>query len=485
MVGIILALGFFSFLFVFWRRKSKNLPPGPPRIPILGSVPFITMKRGLMDWVLDKSVTKHKLATVGIGPKNYFVINDFELAKELFSKEEFSGRNIGEFILSQKGYDGKSYGIIATEGSHWSRQRRFGLKTLKDFGFGKKSLEETMNIEVEEILKEFLSKKGDFKIGMDFNVPIINILWQLVAGNRFSKDDPEGMEMVASVCKMFKCHMKMVLVPFKILKMFPKATEFDENTKIYNIQRRYISREIEKHEQTLDTEHPRDFIDVYMTGMKDIAIGKDLTRRDLTTCLLDFLAAGTETSSTTLKWIVLYMTLYQDVQDKCRKEIFTLLGTSQCTVSDMMNLPYVQATISEVQRMAQVAPVSIAHRTLAPTEVKDFKFPAGSVFFANLSFIMKDPENFPQPEVFNPERFIGTDGKYEKNEKMIPFGIGKRYCMGELLARNEVFLFTVNLVQKLQFLTPNNNPAPDPANFYSSVTNIPDDFYAKIVATSL
>ena len=72
-----------------------------------------------------------------------------------------------------------------------------------------------------------------------------------------------------------------------------------------------------------------------------------------------------------------------------------------------------------------------------------------------------------------------------KNERLIPFGIGKRYCMGELLARNEVFLFTVNLVQKLQFLPPANSPPPDPANYYSSITNIPDDFHVKIVPIEL
>ena len=64
-----------------------------------------------------------------------------------------------------------------------------------------------------------------------------------------------------------------------------------------------------------------------------------------------------------------------------------------------------------MQRLAQVAPLSIAHRTLATTEVEGFTFSAGSAFFANLSFIMKDPNNFPRPDLFDPERFLGDDGK--------------------------------------------------------------------------
>eukprot|EP00092_Neocalanus_flemingeri_P047908 GFUD01054451.1.p1 GENE.GFUD01054451.1~~GFUD01054451.1.p1 ORF type:complete len:130 (+),score=26.40 GFUD01054451.1:75-464(+) len=113
------------------------------------------------------------------------------------------------------------------------------------------------------------------------------------------------------------------------------------------------------------------------------------------------------------------------------------------------------------------------------TEVEGFLFPAGSTFFANLSAIMLDPDHFPQPEVFNPERFIGIGGIYEKKERMIPFGVGKRYCMGELLARNEVFLLSANLVQKLRFLPPDNNQSPDPANYCATLTTIQDDFYVK------
>ena len=122
--------------------------------------------------------------------------------------------------------------------------------------------------------------------------------------------------MVASVNKTAKGFMKMELIPLKLLKMFPRVTEYEENVKIYDIQRRFIFREIEQHEQTLDANHSRDFIDVYLKEIKDNDTSDDYNKRDLAVSMWDFLQAGTETSSTTLKWIVLYLTLYQDVQDK-------------------------------------------------------------------------------------------------------------------------------------------------------------------------
>ena len=180
--------------------KIRSLPPGPRILPIFGSFPFLLMKRGFTDWVMDKSVTRNKIATVGFGPKNYFIINDFELAKDLFSRDEFSGRTAKEFMLIHKNFDGNRHGMVATEGSHWQRQRRFGLKTLKDFGFGKKSIEDTINVEIDEIVNRFLdSQDKDFCLGTDFNIPIINILWQLAAGSRFTEEDKEEPLDKASV----------------------------------------------------------------------------------------------------------------------------------------------------------------------------------------------------------------------------------------------------------------------------------------------
>eukprot|EP00092_Neocalanus_flemingeri_P004804 GFUD01005172.1.p1 GENE.GFUD01005172.1~~GFUD01005172.1.p1 ORF type:complete len:484 (+),score=104.63 GFUD01005172.1:98-1549(+) len=482
MLGMELFLLFLIFCFIFWKRKARTLPPGPRRIPLLGSLPFLSIQRGLFDWVLDEDVTRHKLTTVGLGPSTFFVINDFELTKELFSKEEFSGRNVSEFRNAHQAFDGKRQGIVVTEGSHWTKQRKFALKTLKDFGFGKQSLEDTINIEVEELIETFLSTDEEYLLSSDFHVPIINILWQLVAGSRFTTEDPEGMKMVDSVIRIFKVYLKMTFIPLKLLRMFPKVTGYEENIKNCEIQKNFIWKQIEEHEKSKDTDHPRDYIDVYLNEMENDVDGKNFTKKDLAISMMDFLHAGTETSATTMKWIVLYLTTYQDVQDKCREEILTVLGTSICTVADMMQLPYVQATVSEVQRHARPVPLSLNHKTLAGTEVEGFTIPAGSVFFANLAFIMMDPKHFPQPELFKPERFLGPDGKYEKNERMIPFGTGKRYCIGELLARNELFLFTVNLVQKLIFLPPKNNRTPDPANYHSGITNVPDDFYVRFVS---
>ena len=73
--------------------------------------------------------------------------------------------------------------------------------------------------------------------------------------------------------------------------------------------------------------------------------------------------------------------------------------------------------------------------------------------------------------------------RYKKNPALVPFGVGKRQCMGEALARNELMLFTVGLIQRLTFLPPDSGSMPDPEDYQVSVTRIPADFRVKIVRT--
>ena len=281
--------------------------------------------------------------------------------------EEFSGRKFSDFHREHRFFNNKPQGIINTEGKHWSTQRRFSMKTLKDFGFGKQSLEETINEECRELIENLLSQSSennheDILLSSEFNIPVINILWQMVAASRITKEDLAGMAVVASVNDQFKHGVKISMLPLALMKVFPKLTSYQMRIDIYDIQKDYILKEIKRHEETFEPSHMRDFIDVYLAELRAGPQDGSFTQEDLTITMMDFLQAGSETSSTTLKWLVLYWTLNQEVQERCRSELSSVLGGAQCTVTDMARLPFLTATIAEVQRLACVAPVSLAHK---------------------------------------------------------------------------------------------------------------------------
>ena len=95
-----------------WFLARLRLPPGPPALPLLGSLPFLSLRRGLVDWSSDPRVTRHRLATVGLGPRNLFVINDLQLARELFDKEELAKRDITDWAKHLFMLNGKIAAIL-------------------------------------------------------------------------------------------------------------------------------------------------------------------------------------------------------------------------------------------------------------------------------------------------------------------------------------------------------------------------------------
>ena len=103
----------------------------------------------------------------------------------------------------------------------------------------------------------------------------------------------------------------------------------------------------------------RDFIDVYLLELKK-GTNPDFDMESLEITLLDLFKAGAETSSTTILWIILFLTRYQDVQEKCFQEISKVTGEERPSLKH--DLPYCQAVIHEVQRLSCVAPQTIPHR---------------------------------------------------------------------------------------------------------------------------
>ena len=285
-------------------------------MPFLGSLPFLDLSKGFFSWVLDPRVTAHRIAFLKLGRLEIHLINDFKLAKELFEKEEFSGRFPDPFILESRFWNNIPRGIIFTEGSKWSAQRRFSLKTLKDFGFGRKSIEGSIHFEVEEMIENFFTREDDILLRSEFNIPIINILWQMVANKRLSESNEKEKQLIESVITIFRTG-RGANFPITLYRVLPeglrKRTKMGQRFDSIRYVRDHLIEEIKNHQEKHDPEIPQDFIDVYLAEQEKV---EELNILDLTACVHDFFVAGTETSSTTLKWILLYLTLHQDVQDR-------------------------------------------------------------------------------------------------------------------------------------------------------------------------
>ena len=338
------------YLICLWKQKIyKKLPPGPPSIPIFGSIPFmkreVLRKKGPVEFILDKSFEKlySDMYTIWIGYKPLVVIQNFELAKDLFGREEYCGRTLDYFEKYVRGDNGKTLGIIKAMGPLWQEQRRFAVKHLKDLGFGKQKLDTIIQDEARDLIEDFVlkSKQGDVLFDKDFNFPIINILWQLVASKKFEVDHPESKAMMSKVMELFKNGFRNPLsflwIVNKLRDLIGKPV-FRSDLMTLDLKKMFKRQILENASEynSTDSVEPRNFTEIYLKEIDDRKHSQEQSQANknystfnieqLSVMCLDFFMAGSETSSTTLLWAVMYLSLNPEVQEKCWNEIEQNLG---------------------------------------------------------------------------------------------------------------------------------------------------------------
>ena len=193
------------------------------------------------------------------------------------------------FHTNVRGTKGRVLGIINTEGEVWSNQRRFSLKQLRDLGFGKKSLDSVMIEEVDEVIEKVANQKTVVMDGT-FNTAIINVLWQIVASKRFDPEAADTKRMMALLNMQFKSGFKFVNF-FARLKPFLPPNEIDKS---FHEMKAMMQELIEDHLTDIDYDNPRDFVDSYLTQIKNEGNHFDVDH--LVVICLDFFQAGSETT---------------------------------------------------------------------------------------------------------------------------------------------------------------------------------------------
>jgi cytochrome P450 len=153
-------------------------------------------------------------------------------------------------------------------------------------------------------------------------------------------------------------------------------------------------------------------------------------------------AGASDTTVSTINSFFLAMTLFPDVQKKAQAEIDAVIGPDRLpSFADQDSLPYIEALAKEALRWHAVIPTGFPH-CVAEDDIHDgYYIPKGSVIVPNIWFMLNDPERYANPSEFNPERFLGNDGKKPETEpRTICFGFGRRICPGIHLAEASAWL---------------------------------------------
>ncbi|KLO07637.1 cytochrome P450 [Schizopora paradoxa] len=158
--------------------------------------------------------------------------------------------------------------------------------------------------------------------------------------------------------------------------------------------------------------------------------------------------AGTSTSVTALMFFILAMTLHQEAQKRAQDEIDRVVGDSRLPeLSDRSQLPYCFSLLKEVHRCYPVLPLGVAHASKKADTYNDYFIPAKSVVIPNIWAMLMDPQEYPNPDVFRPERFLpGANEHIPRDPTKVAFGFGRRVCPGKPLAENNLFLAATQIL---------------------------------------
>lgn len=466
-LGVALLL-LFGVLTYYGKWRSKAFPPGPPAFPIIGNLLVfrsLVKKTGFYHLAVERLAEKYGPIIgmqLGAGPPTVF-ITGFEYVTEALNKVELDGRPNG-FVVRFRTM-GKRRGVLATDGELWQTQRRFLLRNLRDFGFGKKSMERIIQDEAASLVKyleELAMKNPD---GVSFQdaltLPVLNSLWNITAGSRHEVHDSVFQNYIRMQGNFTRKNDSSggLINMFPWLRFIcPEASGFNRVKQHHIEMWDFFKGVVKQHEATYQDSESRDLIDVYLREIRASYKRDDTFSEDqLISVLKDLFAAGSDTTSNTLSFFFLYMLLHPRVQSKVQEEIDNVIGWEKLpSTDDRKKMPYLSAVILETQRISNIGPFTLPHRALENTAIGGYTVPKDSTVLMSIYSVHMDKKYWKNPEMFLPERFIDNNGAFHPNSHVIPFGIGHRRCLGETLAKNSLFIFAAVLLQYFHVL-----PVPD------------------------
>ncbi|XP_055041789.2 cytochrome P450 2J2-like isoform X2 [Misgurnus anguillicaudatus] len=431
---------------VFKNKNPSNFPPGPLSLPFLGTI-FTEMDFKTMDKLTE---VYGNVFSLRVGNQKMVVISGYKLVKEaLIEHDGFVDRPA--VPIFHKTY--KGIGITMSNGYRWHMHRKFALFHVRNFGDGKKNLELRILQECVYLCDAFKSEKEPFNPQVTLNSAISNIIACLVFGKRFDYHD----ENYQNILRLdTECVQLAGLTRTQLYNVCPWLFEYipGPHHKLFANYKRitdFLSGEIKKHREDWDPLNPRDFIDSYLAEMEkrksDPEAGFNI--ESLVVSCLDMVEAGTETATTTLRWGLLFMIKFPEIQVKVQEEIDRVIGQiRQPSLADKVNMPYTEAVLNEIQRFGNIVPLRFPKQAIKDTMLGKYLIPKGTAVTTNLSSVLNDPDEWETPQTFNPQHFLDDKGQFRKRDAFIPFSAGKRSCLGEQLARMELFLFFTSILQR-------------------------------------
>ncbi|KAM8853415.1 cytochrome P450 2G1-like isoform 3-T3 [Synchiropus picturatus] len=466
--GLFLGLLFLILLWLFTlkTRRTLNLPPGPAGLPLIGNLLQLD-KNAPFKSLVQLSKTYGPVVTVYLGLRRVVVLMGYEAVKEALvdQAEDFTGRAPVPFLTKVT----KGYGLGISNGERWRQLRRFTLTTLRDFGMGRKGMEAWIQEESRHLVARIkTTQSSPFEPTYFLSCSVSNVICCLVFGQRFEYEDKRFLHLL----KIISETLRFGSTPRgQLYNIFPWLMDIipGRHHTVFSLMQElnhFIMIKIQEHQDSLDPASPRDLIDCFLTRLyqEKQDPSTEFHHENLVGTAFDLFLAGTETTASTIRYALSILIKYPKIQEEMQQEIDSVVGRQRSpSMEDRKSLPFTDAVIHEIQRMVDLTPLGVPHYALKDISFRGFNIPKGTVIIPLLHSVLKSEKSWESPLDFNPQHFLDQNGNFKS----------KRACVGESLARMELFLFMVSLLQSFTFSCPGGPDSVDLNPEYSSFANLP------------
>ncbi|KAI6157717.1 cytochrome P450 [Pisolithus tinctorius] len=471
-----------------WRAKYRSLlPPGPSGLPWVGSVFDIDLSQ---PWVTYQEWGNRygDLIYSQVLGKEYIIINNEKIAHELLDLRSsiYSDRpRVPSFELFDLGFVTPSLPY----GEEWRKHRRALHLVLNK----KEALKyTTMQLQkAHGLLMNLLTTPQDYED--HFVMFPIALIMELAYGYSVA---PQGDPFVASLVQFLSLAVELVtlerlalLGAFPFLAHIPSWMPGGNWKKRAGDCRRLVRKVLDDpvqyvHDSIIAGTARKSMVhDIYLDKDDDLKLGFDKDKVTKEVAATAFIAA-TETTTSVMVVFLLAMVLHPDVQRQAQEEIDRVVGTDRLpNFGDRPNLPYVEAILLETLRWVPAVPL-VPRMTTADDTYNDLYIPKGAVIIPNMWAMSQDSERYPEPKVFNPDRY---GSKLEDVASSPVFGFGRRVCPGRHLAEQSLWAAIVSILATLQIGRATDASGTEieiHPKFVSGVTIRPEVFSCSIKARS-
>ncbi|XP_046556086.1 cytochrome P450 2C42-like, partial [Haliotis rubra] len=510
-------------------KKRYNLPPGPRGLPLLGNL-LEFRNASIYEKLTEWRAKYGPVVKFNIGHITIVGLNRIDVVMEAMVKRQadFAGRiqmysskyekinftTISStaiapdtilFILKYKQTianklnvltlahircfsvalllsDGGRNIVLGDYSPTWKLHRKLATKALRHYMTGN-HLDEGIARSLTKGIAKIKEMKGPFNPHDVVSLIVFNIINNICFNFTCEIRDNYFKDMLHILNTFLddfgNGFLEDIIPPLRLFPTKKVTTIMKEIHKFFGL----LAEEIDKHRQTIRKDDIRDFCDALLVTQEEAYQEEDpdvmsqMSDRHITQTLSNIFGAGMDTSRFTLLWTLLTLAQHPDIQDKLHTEVDHVLGGREFpSVSDRSNLPYTEAVLHESMRLHSVVPSGIPHKTLCDTKVGGYDIPKGTPVIINHYALHHDPEQWGDPHTFNPDRFLDQNGKMAaKPESWLPFSAGRRVCLGESVAKQELHLLLAGIMRHFKVSLPlgakvNTEPRG------GSLANIPQDY---------